>query len=91
MTMHCISSESSKAHLVMSLASWMSEGSSIGSLAHFAYGRVSCSLALEIAPGSSHTISTSPASFLHWLACMMKSEATLIPSCFMVQTARTPE
>jgi hypothetical protein len=85
-----ISSESSNAHRVMSLASWKVPGSSSGRSAHLAKGRESCSLVLESAEGSSQAASTNPALVPVRFRFIRKSEATLTPFCFMATIARTP-
>ncbi len=84
------SSESSKAHLTMSLASWKSPGSSSGISTSRAKCRDSPSLMLERAPGSSHGMRTMPPRVPDPARCRRKSEATFTPFCFITARPRRP-
>ncbi len=83
-------SERSKAAMVRSLASWLSDGSRQGTRANLAKLRLSCSFWLECMEGSSALTMTSPASMPVMEAYMNESAATFKPTCFMAARARLP-
>ena len=85
-------SDSSKANLVMSFASWKVAGSIKGRSPSLAMKRESSSLVDERAAGSSAVTKTSPpAPTPERFRFKIKSEATLTPFCFIALKARRPE
>lgn len=68
----------------------MEHGSRTGTLEKRAKVRVSCSIWLEIGPGSSATMTTTPPLTPTYSRLMRGSDATLRPTCFMVTSTRAP-
>ena len=82
------SSEKSKSHFVISLASCTSPGSNSGRPSHLAAGRVSSSLGLFIPLGSSQPTRTSPPTTSLMTPVPSMSQITATPFCFMETRAR---
>ena len=83
-------SDVSKAAIVMSYASWESDGSNIGIRANLAMLRLSCSFCEECIPGSSAETTTSPPVAPTYVNVIKGSIATFRPTCFIAVSARAP-